>query len=70
MTLSQKVKVHLLLRYCINNLSIGAAYGALLNFFWILNISLNAECPDVERSCSFSVVMGILNIEPKICREV
>ena len=35
LTLSQRVKVHLLLRYCIKNLSIGVSYGGLLNLFWI-----------------------------------
>ena len=32
---SQRIKVHLLLMYCIKNLSIGVSWGALLNPFWI-----------------------------------
>ena len=35
LTLSQRVKVHLLLRYCIKNQSIGVSWGALLNLFQI-----------------------------------
>ena len=35
LTLSQRVKVHLLSRHCIKNLSIGGAWGALLNLSWI-----------------------------------
>ena len=35
LTLSRRIKVHLLLRYCIKNLSIGVSQGALLNLFWI-----------------------------------
>ena len=39
LTLSQRVKVHLLLRYCTKNLSIGVSYGALLNLFWNLSMT-------------------------------
>ena len=35
LTLSWRAKVHLLLRYCIKNLSIGGSQGTLLNLFWI-----------------------------------
>ena len=54
---SQGVKAHLLLRLSIKNLSIGGAWIALLNLFWIfghINVSpfggpLSADCPDVEK---------------------
>ena len=35
LTLSQRIKTHLLLMYWIKNLSIGVSSGALLNVFWI-----------------------------------
>ena len=35
LTLSRMIKAHLLLMYCIKNLSIGVSYGALLNLFQI-----------------------------------
>ena len=35
LTLSRRIKAHLLLMYCIKNLSIGVSQGALLNLFWI-----------------------------------
>ena len=35
LTLSQRVKAYLLLRYCIKNLSIGVVLGAVHNLFWI-----------------------------------
>ena len=35
LTLSQRIKVHLLLMYCIKNLSIGVSWGSLLNLFQI-----------------------------------
>ena len=49
--------MHLLLRYCIKNLSIGVAYSALLNLFWIFEYvtsepfaaALSDDCPDVEK---------------------
>ena len=52
-----RVKANLLLRYCIKNLSIGVAYGALLNLFWIFEYvtselfagPLGADCPDVKK---------------------
>ena len=72
-TLSQRVKEHMLLRYCIKNLSIGVAWGALFNLFWIFEYvtawqfsgPLNADWANVEK-----VAMGILNFESKICRKV
>ena len=33
LTLSRRIKAHLLLMYCIKNQSIGVSYGALLNIF-------------------------------------
>ena len=50
--------MHLLLRYCIKNLSIGVSYGALLNLLWIFEYvitgpfagSLGANFPDVKKS--------------------
>ena len=35
LTLSRRIEAHLLLMYCIKNLSIGVSYGTLLNLFWI-----------------------------------
>ena len=35
LTLSQRIKAHLLLMYCIKNQSIAVSWGALLNLFWI-----------------------------------
>ena len=58
LTLLQMVEVHLLLMYCIKNLSIDVAYSALLNLFWISEYvtselfagQLSADCPDVGKS--------------------
>ena len=49
--------MHLLLRYCIKNVSIGEAYGALLNLFWIFQYVtagpfaglLCTDFPDVKK---------------------
>ena len=57
LTYLKGVKGHLLLRLSIKNLSIGGAYGALLNLFWIFDYMtvgsfgglLSADCPDVEK---------------------
>ena len=57
LTLSRMIKAHLLLMYCIKNLSIGVSYGALLNLIWIFEYMtsqlfagpLSADCPDVEK---------------------
>ena len=57
LTHSQGVKVHLLLRLSVKNLSIGGAYGALLNLFWIFDHitaglfggPLSADCSDVQK---------------------
>ena len=61
LTLSQRVKAYLLLRYCIKNQSIGVAYGALLNLFWIFEYvtsesfggPLGADFPDVKIIAEF-----------------
>ena len=73
MTLSQRVKVHLLLRYCIKNLSIGVSYGALLNLFWIFEYvtagpfagPLGANFPDVKKVQQRFSATCILNFVPK-----
>ena len=49
--------MHLLLMYCIKNLSIGVSQGALLNLFWIFEYvsvgpfagPLSADFPDVKK---------------------
>ena len=69
-------KVHLLLRYCIKNLSIGVSKGALLNLFWIFEYvtsepfagTLSADWQNVEKIAE--LVMGILNFESKIYTKV
>ena len=61
LTLSQRIKVHLLLMYCIKNLSIGVSWGALLNLFWIFEYvtsepfaaPLSADCADVDKLRQF-----------------
>ena len=61
LTLSRRIKVHLLLMYCIKNLSIGVSYGALLNLFWIFEYlawgpfggPLSADFQDVEKLAGF-----------------
>ena len=35
LALPRRIKVHLLLMYCIKNQSIGVFWGTLLNLFWI-----------------------------------
>ena len=53
--------MHLLLMYCIKNLSIGVSYGALLNLFWIFEYvtigpfagPLSADCQDVKKIAEF-----------------
>ena len=53
--------MHLLFSYCIKNLSIGVAYGALLNLFWIFEYfnagmfagPLCANWPDVKKVQKF-----------------
>ena len=60
-TLSWRVKAYLLLRHCIKNQSIGVAYGALLNLFWIFEYittgpfagPLSADFPDVKLNEDF-----------------
>ena len=57
LTFSRRVKAHLLLRYCIKDMSIGISQGALLNLFWIFEYvtikrfggSLSADFTDVEK---------------------
>ena len=57
LTLLQRVKAHLLLRYCTKNLSIGVAWGALLNLFLIFEYMttepfgdpLSVDFPDVKK---------------------
>ena len=61
LTLSRRIKAHLLLMYCIKNLSIGVSYDGLLNLFWIFEYftsgpfagPLSANCPDVEKIQKF-----------------
>ena len=70
--------MHLLLMYCIRNLSIGVSYDGLLNLFLIFEYltsgpfagPLSADIPDVEKNSEISVAMGILNFELKMCRKV
>ena len=53
--------MHLLLMYCIKNLSIGVSCGALLNLFWIFEYVtsepfaglLSANWQDVEKVSEF-----------------
>ena len=60
-TLSQRIKVHLLLMYCIKNLSIGVSKGCLLNLFWIFEYvtsepfagPLSANFRDLEKLRQF-----------------
>ena len=55
------IKVHLLLMYCIKNLSIGVSWGALLNLFWIFEYvtaglfagPLSANWRDVKKVAEF-----------------
>ena len=61
LTLSRRIKAHLLLMYCIKNLSIGVSSGALLNLFWIFEYVnsglfaglLSADCQDVKKVAEF-----------------
>ena len=77
LTLSQRVKVHLLLRYCIKNLSIGVSLGALLNLFRIYEYvtsepfagPLSVNFTDVQKVRRFSAIC-ILNFNPKTSIEV
>ena len=77
-TLSRRIKVHLLLMYCIKNLSIGVSQGGLLNLFWIFEYVTSepfcwvVKCrfPWCRKVETISVAMGILNCEPKMCRKV
>ena len=53
--------MHLLLMYCIKNLSIGVSWGALLNLFWIFEYvtsepfagPLSADWQDVKKVAEF-----------------
>ena len=57
LTLSRRIKAHLILMYCIKNHSIGVSQGALLNLFWIFEYvtsgpfagPLSANFSDVEK---------------------
>ena len=57
LTLSKRIKAHLLWRLCINNCSIGGAYVSLLNLFSIFDHittgpfsePLSGHCPDVKK---------------------
>ena len=70
--------MHLLLRYCIKNLSIGVAYGTLLNLFWIFEYvtselfvgPLSANFPDVKKVQRRFSAICILNFCPKISIKV
>ena len=61
LTLSHRIKAHLLLMYCIKNQSIGVSQGALLNLFWIFEYvtsgpfggPLSDIFPDVEKLAGF-----------------
>ena len=63
--------MHLLLRYCIKNLPIGVAYGALLNLLWIFEYVtsglfaglLSANCPDVKKVQRRFLATCILNFD-------
>ena len=78
LTLSRMVKGHLLLRYCIKNLSIGVAKGALLNLFWIFEYvtselfagPLSVNFTDVQKVRQQFSAICILNFESKIYRKV
>ena len=73
MTLSQRVKVHLLLRYCTKNLSIGVSLGALLNLFWNFEYvtsepfagPLSANFTHVKKVQQRFLATCILNFDPK-----
>ena len=53
--------MHLLLMYCIKNLSIGVSWGALLSLFWIFEYvtsesfagQLSADWRDVKKVAEF-----------------
>ena len=61
LTLSQRIKAHLLLMYCIKNQSMGVSWGALLNLLWIFEYVtsepfaglLSADCRDVKKVAEF-----------------
>ena len=61
---SGRIKVHLLVMYCIKNLSIGLSYGALLNLIWIFKYvtsgpfswPLSADFPDVKKLAGFCCI--------------
>ena len=71
--LSQRVKVHFLFMYYIKNLSIGVAYSALLNLFWIFEYvtsepfagPLSADFTDVKKVQRRLSAICILNFESK-----
>ena len=58
---SRRIKAHLLVMYCIKNLSISVSYGALLNLFWIFEYltwglfagPLSGDFRDVEKLAGF-----------------
>ena len=78
MTLSQRIKAHLLLMYCIKNLSIGVSLGALLNLFWIFECvtvgpfagPLSVDFTHVKKIEPRFSAICILNFDPKIGRKV
>ena len=73
LTLSQRIKAHLLLIYCIKNLSIGVSWGALLNLFWIFEYvtsglyagPLSVNFTDVQKVTQRFSAICILNFNPK-----
>ena len=65
---SQRIKAHLLLMYCIKNLSIGVSWGGFLSMSLVGH--LLGQLVRCQKSCQISVVMGILIFESKFCRKV
>ena len=62
--------------YCIKNQSIGVAYGALLNLFWIFEYATSewfagpADFTDVQKVAQQFSSICILNFNPKTSIEV
>ena len=78
LTLSRRIKAHLLLMYCIKNLSIGVSSGPLLNLFWIFECvtigpfagPLSVNFTHVKKIEQRFLAICILNFDPKIGRKV
>ena len=73
LTLSRWIKVHLLLMYCIKNLSIGVSQGGLLNLFCIFEYvttgpfggPLSVDFTDVKKIHLRFLAICILTFEAK-----